>query len=320
MLLLLSTIALADKSCSSVRNAFQDAGCCDGVGFEAWKNYPTSARASPGRQGVNRAKLEASFERFSNENIDEKYVFLGSSTISKWNTLTRLELENKTGSNTFNATLLDDHTTLVDDWAPLPVAQWGWSGGTWSHLEYYMRLGDGLFTNKAPRCVIVFLGTNDIAILRGEYADLIGRTLNLTLPLPISLVVDGMKSAVRYMLETMPGVKIILMTASPTPDRAHLNADFEAYFRETKRVADDNEDVYLADLYTPYINLWNMLGADGLEPYYSYDGWPNEFMLSGAPNPYGSGDGLHQGRIGYLSWMGAISAAMQRCCNVTFAQ
>lgn len=127
---------------------------------------------------------------------EDALVFIGSSSIRLW-------------------------STLKDDMAPMPVIQRGFGGSKLGDAIHYM---DRIITPYAPRAIVIFSGSNDIA---GDN------------PKPAEEVLALYKEFVAGVDKAIPGTPIYFIAISPTMARwqhrdivAAANQQIEAFSAE----------------------------------------------------------------------------------------
>ena len=186
-----------------------------------------SSVASPSRSAVATSSASATsidLDRFAHEiaafdSADRVappapagIVFVGSSTIRLW-------------------------TSLVDDFAGLPVLNRGFGGSTFPEALHYL---ERTVVRYHPRIVVVYEGDNDLAF---------GRT-------PPQIARDY-RAFVRAVRDSLPDARIVFLAIKPSPSRWKLESQRQEANRLVRAIVSADAKQTFVDVGTP------MLGPSG---------------------------------------------------------
>lgn len=172
--------------------------------------------------------------------LKDAIVFTGSSSITFWD-------------------------TLEQDMAPLPVLNRGFGG---SRMNDAVRYARRIVIPYAPRAVVLFAGTNDIA---EPY------------PKSASDVFEGYKSFVQTVHADLPALPIYYISITPTPMRWKLWPAADQANQLIKNFSESDSRLHFIDLTDQFLT------ADGLPD-------PSLYRF----------DRLHPNKKGYVRWTATI--------------
>jgi lysophospholipase L1-like esterase len=171
---------------------------------------------------------------------DGAIVFTGSSSITFWDTLER-------------------------DMAPLPVINRGFGGSRIHQVAYY---ADRILLPHAPRAVVLFAGTNDIAYPKPKTAQ---------------QVFDGYLAFVNCVRTVLPGIPVYYVSITPTPSRWKLWPIAREANEKIKAYTESHPGLRYIDLTGQFLNS---------------NGLPDRSLYKI--------DQLHPNRKGYARWTAVI--------------